>query len=120
MRHHHAQRTLGRGRDERLALLRSLARSLILRGAITTTEARAKELRPFMERLVTRSKTDTVAARRIVNSRLGNQAEALAKLFVVIGPKFKERPGGYTRVTKLGMSGSDSRREALIEFVEAI
>ena len=117
MRHHHAQRTLGRDHDERVALLRALARSLILKGAITTTEAKAKELRPFVEKLVTKSKADTLSSRRLVMSRLGNQADALGKLFATWGPKFKGQPGGYTRITKLGMSIKDGRRNARIEFV---
>lgn len=117
MRHHHAQRTLGRDRDQRTALLRSLARSLILRGGITTTEARAKELRPFVEKLVTKSKNDTVAARRLVASRLGNQMDALKTLFVTVAPKYKAQPGGYTRIIKMGISIKDGRRNARIEFV---
>lgn len=117
MRHHHAQRTLGRDRDERVALLRSLARSLILRGGIKTTEAKAKELRPFIEKLVTKSKTDTVASRRMVFGRLGNQADALEKLFTTIGPRYKERDGGYTRIIRVAVNPKDGRREARIEFV---
>jgi large subunit ribosomal protein L17 len=117
MRHHHAGRTLGRDRDQRAALLRSLARSLILRGGITTTEARAKELRPFVEKLVTKSKTDTVTARRTVAGRLGDQTQALSKLFKTIGPRYKEQGGGYTRIIKVGINPKDGRREARIEFV---
>lgn len=108
---------MGRDRDQRAALLRSLARSLIMRGGITTTEARAKELRPFVEKLVTRSKNDTVQARRTVAGRLGDQSSALKKLFVTIGPRYKEQPGGYTRIVKIGVSPKDGRREARIEFV---
>lgn len=117
MRHHHAQRTLGRDRDQRTALLRSLARSLILQGGIVTTEARAKELRPFIEKLVTKSKSDTVAARRLVAGRLGEQEQALKKLFTTLGPKYKEQQGGYTRIIKTGVNQKDGRREARIEFV---
>jgi len=117
MRHHHAQRTLGRDHDERAALLRSLARSLILRGGIVTTEAKAKELRPFVEKLVTKSKTDTVASRRDVSARVGNDAAVLKKLFTTIGPRFKERQGGYTRIIRTGVNAKDGRVEARIEFV---
>lgn len=117
MRHHHRQRVLGRDKDERTALLRSLARSLILHGGIQTTEAKAKELRPFIEKLVTLSREKTLGARRLVLSRLGNQKEAADKLFTTVAPKYEERPGGYTRIIKTGINLKDGRREARIEFV---
>lgn len=117
MRHHHAQRTLGRDRDERTALLRSLARSLILREGIKTTEAKAKELRPFIEKLITKAKEDSVAGRRLVAARLGNQRDAADKLFSTLGPRYKDRSGGYTRIIRLAINPKDSRREARIELV---
>ena len=117
MQHGRKNRTLGRTQGQKTALIRGLAVSLIQEGKIKTTAAKAKELRPFVERLVTMGKKDTVAARRIVSSRLGEPADTtLKKLFADIAPKFKERNGGYTRVIKMGRSGG--RDEAVIEFVE--
>lgn len=117
MRHHRAQRTLGRVKRTRTALLRSLARSLILRGGITTTVAKAKELRPFVEELVTASKTDTLASRRKIRARLGNSGEASQKLYAEYAPRFKSRAGGYTRIIKLGITGKRVADMARIEFV---
>ena len=117
MKHHNAQRKFGRVRRQRTALLRSLARSLILHERIETTEAKAKELRPFIERLVTHGKTDTLAKRRLVAARLGQAETEMSKLFSSISPRFKDRTGGYTRITKLGPAGADARKKAVIEFV---
>lgn len=117
MRHHDGKRTLGRDKDERLALLRGLAQSLIMHERIVTTEAKAKELRPFIEKLVTYAKSDTLAARRRVLSALGQPKAAIAtKLFAEIGAKHRERNGGYTRIVKMGRSKA-GRDEAVIEFV---
>ncbi|MFT5849575.1 MAG: large subunit ribosomal protein L17 [Patiriisocius sp.] len=118
MRHGNKNRTLGRVRSQRTALLRGLAVSLIRDGKIKTTEAKAKELRPFAERLVTHAKKGTIAARRQVASLLGEpKSETISKLFDEIGPKFKEREGGYTRVIKMGRTLA-GRDEAVIEYVE--
>ncbi len=118
MRHASKNRTLSRPRNQRTALLRGLAVSLIRDGQIKTTKAKAKELQPFVERLVTTAKNDTVANRRLVASRLGQpQAVTLQKLFTEIAPKFAERNGGYTRLVKLGAT-SPGREEAVISFVE--
>lgn len=117
MRHHNKNRKLGRVKKQRTALLRSLARSLILRNKIKTTEAKAKELRPFVEKLISKSKIDTVASRRLVVSRLASKIAA-ARLFDTLASKYGKRAGGYTRITKLGARGSDSAKEAIIEFVE--
>jgi large subunit ribosomal protein L17 len=108
---------LGRKKNARVALLRGLARSLVLEGAIVTTPEKAKELRPFVERLVTTSKQDSVTSRRLVAARLGNAMSAVQKLHTEIAPKYKERPGGYTRITKLGFVGGSKREAARIEFV---
>ena len=117
MRHHKNHRTLGRDTDQREALLRGLAQSLILHEKITTTEAKAKELRPFAEKLVTAAKADTLAARRRVLSALGQPAtDVTQKLFGTIAPKYKDRQGGYTRIIKIGRSKA-GRDEAVIEFV---
>jgi large subunit ribosomal protein L17 len=118
MRHHNKNKKFGRVRNQRTALMRSLARSLILKGKIKTTEAKAKALRPFVERLISKGKTDTVATRRLVVSRLGGSKIATTKLFDTLAPKYGKRAGGYTRITKLGARMSDSAKEAVIEFVE--
>jgi large subunit ribosomal protein L17 len=118
MRHHNKNRTLGRDTDQRLALLRSLSVSLIERGAIITTTAKAKEVRPFVERLVTIAKTDTVAARRLVSSRMGGNDAAVATLFARIAPMFVDRAGGYTRITKIGFRDGDGAHMSQIEFVK--
>ncbi len=117
MKHHSKNRTLGRDKDERLALMRGLAQSLIVHERIVTTEAKAKELRPFIEKLVTYAKQDTLAARRRVLSALGQpKASVATKLFAEIGAKHKERKGGYTRIVKMGRTKA-GRDEAVIEFV---
>lgn len=117
MRHGNKNRTLSRTRRGRTALLRNLAIELIERGKIKTTEAKAKELRPFVERLVTIAKKDSVAARRVVSSRLGEPRDTIVrKLFSETAPEYKERAGGYTRITKMGRTKA-GRDEAVIEFV---
>lgn len=118
MRHANNKRTLGRSRSQRTALVRGLAVSLIRDGQIKTTLAKAKELQPNIERLVTHAKKDTVQSRRLVASTLGEPTDVvLNKLFKDIAPKFVERNGGYTRVVKLGRT-SPGRDEAIIAFVE--
>jgi len=118
MKHGNANRTLGRTRSQRTGLLRGLAVSLIRDEKIQTTEAKAKELRPFIERLVTFGKSNTVSARRTVASRLGEpQTRVVSKLFDDIAPRFKSRAGGYTRIIKMGRTKA-GRDEAVIEFVE--
>jgi len=118
MRHANKNRTLGRSRDQRTSLLRGLSVSLIRDGRITTTLAKAKELQPRIERLVTFAKKDSVASRRVVASRLGEPTDSIIKKFFTdIAPKFAARNGGYTRVIKLGRMPS-GRDEAVIEFVE--
>lgn len=117
MQHAKKNRTLGRTRRGRTALLRGLAISLLRDGKIKTTTAKAKEVRPFVERLVTTAKTDTVATRRIISTRLGEPADDTVRtLFTDIAPRYQERPGGYTRIIKLGAT-SPGRDESVIEFV---
>lgn len=117
MKHANKNRTLSRTRSQRTSLLRGLAVSLIRDGQIKTTKAKAKELQPRIERLITLAKKDTVAARRTVATRLGEPADAtIKKLFTEIAPKFAERNGGYTRVVKIGQTAG--REEAVIAFVE--
>ncbi len=117
MKHQAGMRKLGRERNQRKALLRSLASNLIRDGRIKTTEAKAKELRPFVERLVTYAKNpDIVTARRLVAAKLGDINKG-KKLFSDIGPKFKDTNGGYTRIIKLPPRANDQSRMALIEFI---
>ncbi len=118
MKHSKKQRTLGRTRRQRKALLNGLAIALIENGQIKTSLAKAKELRPNIEHLITFAKNDTVHSRRLVSSRLGvPKPVVLNKLFKEIAPKFKERNGGYVRIVKLGYT-SPGREEAVISFVE--
>ncbi len=114
MRHHSNKRTLNRTKGQREALLKSLARSLVLKGGITTTVAKAKELRPYVERLVTTGKKGTVASRREVIAHVGN---ATGKLFE-ISERFQKRAGGYTRIVRLGRVGKRAIESARIEFVQ--
>jgi large subunit ribosomal protein L17 len=115
MRHHNANRKFGRTTKQRRALLRSLAYSLALKGRITTTEAKAKELRPYMEKLITLGKKETMAARRTLESRVGPQAAK--KIAGDLAATYKERSGGYTRITKMVRRVSDGSPQAVIEFV---
>jgi large subunit ribosomal protein L17 len=118
MKHGNKNRTLGRTRSQRTGLLRGLAVSLIRDERITTTEAKAKELRPFIERMVTFGKQNTVAARRNVASRLGEpETTIVSKVFDTLAPRFSSRAGGYTRIIKMGRTKA-GRDEAVIEFVE--
>lgn len=116
MQHSKNKRTLGRTRSQRTALMRGLAVSLIEKGQITTTAAKAKELRPFAERLVTYGKKGTVAARRNAATKLGEPNDTIIKkLFDEIAPKYADRDGGYTRIIKLGTK--DGREQSVIELV---
>ena len=116
MRHHKKRRTFNRPKAQRVALMKSLARSLVLEEGITTTIAKAKELRPFVEGLVTESKKGTVASRRTVTTRLGS-AEAVKKLHDEYAQRYAARAGGYTRIVKLGRIGKRVAEMARIEFV---
>ena len=110
-------RSFNRPDNQRRALLRSLARSLIIHERIGTTEAKAKELRPFVERLVTYGKKNTLATRRLAVAKLHDKA-AVKKLFDAIAPRYKDRAGGYTRVVKRSKRGpTDARKLAYIAFV---
>lgn len=110
-------RKLHRQADQRQALMESLASSLIEKEAITTTIARAKELRPFIEKTITKcNKKEISEAKRQANKILPK--ESVKKLVEDIAPRFKERPGGYTRILKLGPRKSDGTELARIEFVE--
>jgi len=117
MRHRSAHRKLGRKTEHRISLLRNLAASLISHGRIRTTEAKAKELRPFVEKLVTLGKRDSLHARRRALSILP-QRDVVTKLFGDVSPRFSERPGGYTRILKLAHRQGDGASMAFIEFVD--
>ncbi|MDO8604549.1 MAG: 50S ribosomal protein L17 [bacterium] len=119
MKHHKSIRKFGRDHAGRLALLRSLALSLIDLEHIETTEARAKELRPFVEKLVTKGVKADLSSRRLIISRLGGVSgeTGAKKLIDDIAPRYKERAGGYTRIMKLPRRGGDAAKMAVIEFV---
>src|SRR5690349_3316702 len=117
MRHLKAGRQLGRNASHRLALIRNLTRALIEHGRIITTVEKAKEVRPFVEKLITLAKRGTLHARRLAIARLHDKA-AVKKLFDEIGPRFADRPGGYTRIIKrherrLGDAGATAFLELL-------
>ena len=117
MRHNNKKATLGRVKAQRDALMRNLAESLVLHGAITTTVAKAKALRSVVEPLVTKAKKGTVPDRRNIMKVLYTQ-QAVNKLIHDIAPKFSDRLGGYTRITKLGARKNDGAPIAKIEFVD--
>ena len=116
MRHRKAGRQLRRTSEQKLALMRNLATSLIEHGAIETTEAKAKELRPFVEKLITKAKTGTLHSRRLAVRHIQKRAAA-DKLFQEIGPKYAARKGGYTRILKMGHRKGDGAEQAMIELV---
>ncbi len=118
MRHGNNKRKFGREKNERKALINSLALNLIIRGKIKTTLPKAKELRPFVEKLVTAAKKGDLATKRLVIAKLSGRRPETKKLFEVIAPKYKERNGGYTRVLKMGPRKSDGAPMAIIEFIK--
>jgi len=115
MNHHKKNRKFGRVRKVRSGLMKSLALALVLNGKIETTDAKARELRPFVEKMVTAGRDGTVASRRNLISRVGKIAAE--KIVKDISPKYAERAGGYTRITKLPRRISDGSFMAVIEFV---
>jgi len=117
MRHRKKFNHLKRNRAHRRAMLANMASSLILHKRIQTTLAKAKALRPHVEPLITKSKTDNTASRRIVFASLRNK-EAVNELFRDVATKVADRPGGYTRIIKLGMRQGDSAEMAMIELVD--
>ncbi len=100
---------------QRHALLVSLSRALILNERIKTTEGRAKELRPFIEKMITNARNGTQATHRIIEKKM--PTDATEKLMKEIGPRYKSRPGGYTRILKLGPREKDGVKMVIIEFV---
>src|SRR5688572_14511833 len=115
MRHQVSGRKLSRTSEHRTALFRNLAMALIQHERIKTTDAKAKELRRFADRLVTLGKQATLAARRRAFAKIGDE-KAVGKLFDVIAPRFQTRPGGYTRIVKLGIRTGDAAPVSLIEW----
>jgi len=119
MRHRNHRGRLGLEVGHRTAVLRNLAMALIEHGRIRTTEAKAKALRPFVERLVTLAKKDVTHNRRMVFADL-QKKETVKKLFSDIGPRFATRPGGYTRIVHAGQRQGDASWMAFIEFVDYV
>jgi large subunit ribosomal protein L17 len=117
MRHRNAGRKLQRTSSHRTALFRNMAAALIKHEQITTTLAKARELRPYVEKLITLAKKGGLSNRRLAHSRLLDDTQ-LVKLFDVIAPRYAERAGGYTRVIKAGLRASDAASIAIIELVD--
>lgn len=117
MRHQKSGRKLNRNSSHRKAMFRNMACSLIEHESIKTTLPKAKELRSVIEPLITIGKEDSVHKRRLAFSRLRDK-EVVGKLFTEVGPRFKARPGGYTRILKIGYRDGDKAPMAIIEFVQ--
>jgi len=120
MRHHNKNKKFGREVNSRRALMRSLAIALITHEHIETTEAKAKAIRSYVEKLVTKAKKDTLANRRLLNSKLGSGGgPATKKLVEDLAKRYSDRPGGYLRIVKTrNRNGSDGAALAVIEFVQ--
>ena len=117
MRHRHGLRKLNRTSSHRLAMLRNMCNSLITHEAIKTTVPKAKELRRVVEPLITLAKEPTLANRRLAFDRTRDR-DVVAKLFNVIGPRYKARPGGYTRILKMGFRVGDNAPMAFVELLD--
>ena len=117
MRHGHGLRKLNRTSEHRLAMLRNMMNSLIAHEVIKTTVPKAKELRRVVEPMITLAKEATVANRRLAFDRLRDR-NSVSKLFNDLGPRFKARPGGYTRILKMGFRVGDNAPMALVELVD--
>lgn len=117
MRHRVAHRKLGRTTEHRMAMFKNMSASLIKHEQITTTLPKAKELRPYIEKLVTLAKKGGLSNRRLAEARLQDDVQ-LKKLFDVIAVRYADRPGGYVRVLKAGFRQSDQSAMAVIEFVD--
>ena len=117
MRHRVGGRKLQRTSAHRIALFRNMSAALIKHEQITTTVAKAKELRPYIEKLITLGKKGGLSNRRLAHARLLDDAQ-LVKLFDVLAPRYADRAGGYTRVIKAGIRASDASPMAIIEFVD--
>lgn len=117
MRHRHAGRQLNRNSSHRKAMFKNMSVSLIEHELIKTTLPKAKELRRFVEPLITKAKTDSVANRRLAFSRLRDDA-AVGKLFAELGPRYESRPGGYLRILKCGYRAGDKAPMAYVELID--
>ena len=117
MRHRHSGRQLNRNSSHRQAMFRNMAASLFKHEVIKTTLPKAKELRRVAEPLITRAKNDSVANRRLIFNRLRDR-DMVTKLFNELGPRYKERPGGYLRILKFGFRPGDKAPMALVELVD--
>ena len=117
MRHGHGLRKLNRTSEHRQAMLRNMMNSLIEHEAIKTTVPKAKELRRVVEPMITLAKVDSVANRRLAFARLRDDA-SVAKLFTNLGPRYNSRPGGYTRILKMGFRVGDNAPMAFVELVD--
>lgn len=117
MRHRNAHRKLSRTTSHRAALFRNMAAALIKHEQLTTTLAKARELRPYTEKLITLAKHGGLSNRRLAMARLMDEVQ-LGKLFDTLAPRYADRPGGYTRVIKAGVRASDAADMAVIELVE--
>ncbi len=117
MRHGIRQRKLNRKSGHRTAMFRNMSAALIKHEQILTTAPKAKELRPYVEKLITLAKRGGLSNRRLAMSRLGDETQ-LKKLFDILAERYSDRDGGYTRVIKAGYRGSDAAQMAVIEFVD--
>ncbi|BDW82987.1 50S ribosomal protein L17 [Erythrobacter sp. Dej080120_24] len=117
MRHGISQRKLGRKSGHRTAMFRNMSAALIKHEQIITTAPKAKELRPYIEKLITLAKRGGLSNRRLAMSRLGDETQ-LKKLFDVLAERYSDRDGGYTRVIKAGLRASDAAPMAVIELVD--
>ncbi len=117
MRHRNGPRKLNRTTSHRLAMLRNMCNSMIMHEAIKTTLPKAKELRAVVEPLITLGKTPTLANRRLAFNRTRDR-DVVAKLFNVLGPRYQTRPGGYTRILKMGFRVGDNAPMAFVELVD--
>lgn len=117
MLHRVAGKKLGRTKNQRTALFKGLANSLILHEKITTTETKAKAVKPMIEKLVTKAKIDSIHNRRLLLKEVGSE-NVVKKLLEVVGPKFKDRPGGYLRIVRIGSRLGDQAKMVSLMFVE--
>lgn len=117
MRHRHSGRKFNRNSSHRKAMFKNMSASLIQHELIKTTLAKAKELRGYVEPMITAAKVDSVAARRLAFSRLRDKL-AVGKLFTNLGPRYKDRPGGYIRIIKCGYRNGDCAPLAIVELVD--
>ncbi|GGE17634.1 50S ribosomal protein L17 [Polymorphobacter glacialis] len=117
MRHGNAHRKLGRTTSHRLAMFRNMSASLIKHEQIKTTLPKAREIRPYMEKLITLAKHGGLSNRRLAHARLGDDVQ-LIKLFDILAARYADRPGGYVRIIKAGLRRSDATPMAYVEFVD--